>query len=229
LFIISLFPPVENFTFPTRRLKGLRFPDNGPGDFILFRNHIIDPLLQILTSEVEQSYYFRGPRGHGKTMFLQLIGQALVDKGETVTFVKNAGFLNNEIKEVDLKRLSASAPPGKRVYVLIDEVHENKSSPLWTYLLKGEHSFVIIGAGIPQLGSSPSFLVKYDPSFLDLTPADLDDRVVQYFLGIVPPDQQREHGLDARRARLALDWTLVFTGGHVYPFLQLEPIFFRIM
>ena len=176
------------FEFPEAASRP--FPENGLGDFVFDRKTIVEPFVSLLTNPIappKQGYYFRGPRGNGKTVFLQLVGRALMERGEAVIWVEHAGFLDGRIiTREQLVALSASAAPGKKVYLLVDEVQANKNSPLWTYLLEMNHSLVTIGAGDPTLGVSPAFPVKHDPTFLFFGEADIVNDAVDYFRGLAP-------------------------------------------
>ncbi len=207
------------FQFPAK--KPTPFPLNGAGEFLLDRERVVEPIVQdILYASEGASFYFRGPKGSGKTLFLQLIGQTLSNMGEKVMWIENAHFLVNEIRREELVHLSDSCAPGKRVYLLIDEVHDAKHCALWTYLLKGSHSLVPIGAGIPGLGSSPAFQRKFDPSFLLFTVDDLHETVISYFRSVSTLKLQQD-GVDSSCTRDVLEWVLAYTGGHAYPFVQL--------
>ena len=197
---------------------------SGTEKFLFNRQALVDGFLNGAADDeavddgdkfIRRSYYIRGARGMGKTVFMCLIGRELQRRGHVVVFVKNTGQITKYLEERDFVELEKLVEPGKELYLLVDEVQENPSDADWTYLLRESNVIVTIGAGIPSLSErSPPFSVKFGPTFLSLTSRDLDDAVVEHFRAL-------SEDLDEATVRALLAWLLDFTGGHTFPFVRL--------
>ena len=70
------------FTFPSSSNE--KFPDNGIGSFIIHRNVLVNKMIDIVIENKVSNYYFRGPRGSGKSFMLNLLGEKLKEKNYPV-------------------------------------------------------------------------------------------------------------------------------------------------
>ena len=137
------------------------FPENGVGTILLSRESLVNSIVDEVRNGRNKSYYYRGPRASGKSVVLNLIGKKLVELGEEVYYISHAGFLR-DLDLGPLKVADADKDRTKKIYFLVDEVHENTRDPSWGFLLKDSSlNLVVIGVGIPQLdGRSPAFAKK---------------------------------------------------------------------
>ena len=148
-------------------------------------------------------------------MLMYLIGEELQRQGEIVYVVEHAGALSNLNKQ-NIMRLEDKLQDGKKLYLLVDEVHQNTKDPMWNYLLKQTRKTIIIGFGIPQIEeTSPAFERKYEPSFVLLTKEDFSKEEDLQLLG------RCANVSNTKMISDLVDWMLVYTGGHTYPFLKL--------
>jgi hypothetical protein len=205
---------VVPFRFPEINEKE-RFPLNGIGTVLLNRTGFINRIADLILETTSSSYYFRAPRGSGKSVFLQLLGKELERRGQIVYLIKHAGKLekfdeNQLIKLVD----------GRNVILLIDEVHRNFESDKWDYLLKENHNITTVGVGIPYLNDvSPSFQEKYEPHDFFLTDEDLSNDIISYFSSLIGSSNESE-------VKDTLLYLLSYSGGHCYPFLKIAEYLF---
>ena len=167
------------------------------------------------------NYYFRGPRGSGKSFMLNLLGKRLLEINKRVFFIEHAGDLKNLSRDL-LKEVDESLK--EPAYILIDEVHENTSDPLWDYLLKKAVNLVVIGVGIPHLdGRSPAFMNKFAGDFFLFKSEDLDIKVIEKFEELLNDGLTSSSVVNTRTVvENTLSWVLSYTGGHTYPFLKLS-------
>ena len=179
-------------------------------------NSIVDEV----RSGRNKSYYYRGPRASGKSVVLNLIGKKLVELGEEVYYISHAGFLR-DLDLGPLKVADADRDRTKKIYFLVDEVHENTGDPSWGFLLKDSSlNLVVIGVGRPQLdGRSPAFAKKYPGTYLLVKQDDLAESVVNNFAHLYSAGAIADS--DREVAKKTLYWALNYTGGHTYPFLKL--------
>ncbi len=197
------------------------FPKNGIGAELLNRQTLVDKLIKLALEGDFQHFYFRGPRGSGKTVLLQLIGRQLQNLGHRVIFIAHARSLD-KIGPEPFEELERSIRPGGKVFVLVDEVQTNKNSDVWNTLLKkpdNQSLIFTIGAGIPTLsGDSPAFDKKLPHSDILLGDDDIDEvaKFCQKISGIK----------DSGSIKRILQWLLEFTGGHCFPFLKLSHFVF---
>lgn len=89
---------LSDFTFPSSSAE--IFPDNGVGSCMIDRNVLVNKVSDILSENKVASYYFRGPRGSGKTLMLYLLGRKLQSSGCKVIFIKHSGKLTGLSDEV---------------------------------------------------------------------------------------------------------------------------------
>ena len=116
-------------------------------------------------------------------MLLYLIGRELQSRGETVYYIKHADALD-DLYEQDVQRVEEELSEGKKLYLLIDEVHTNANDKMWNYLLKETNKTITIGFGIPKNEeTSPSFKKKYEPSFVMFTKEDFSTEEELQLLG----------------------------------------------
>ena len=176
--IIATSKDPTDFTFPASSNE--LFPDNGIGSFVIEREILVKKMIDIVNGSKVSNYYFRGPRGSGKSFMLNLLGKRLREMNKKVFLIEHAGELRTLSKE-RLKEIDDSLK--ERAYILIDEVHENLSDSLWNHLLKKVHAnLVVTGVGIPTLdGRSPAFKHKFPANFFLFKNEDLDNRVLVKF------------------------------------------------
>ena len=127
------------FKFPSKvdSTEDEIFPENGVGDALFSRKALVSRFLEDLFHSKGLNFYIRGPKGSGKTLLLYLIGRELQRLGETVYFVDHADALR-DLKKQNIQSLEDKLPKGKKLYLLIDEVHQNTKDKMWNYLLKDE-------------------------------------------------------------------------------------------
>ena len=205
------------FKFPSKvdSTKNDIFPKNGVGSALFSRTVLVNEILDDVYTLDNESFYIRGPRGSGKTLLLCLIGRELQSRGETVYYIKHADALD-DLYEQDVQRVEEELSEGKKLYLLIDEVHTNANDKMWNYLLKETNKTITIGFGLPEnMETSPLFEKKYEPSFLMLTKKDFSTEEELQLLG---------HGANISDTSMLsdlVDWMLAYTGGHAFPFLKL--------
>jgi len=201
--------------------KSELFPDNGIGLFVIEREILVNEIIKKVSINKVSNYYFRGPRGSGKSVMLHLLGKRLLEINKKVFFIEHAGYLRNLSKELLIEVDESLKEPA---YILIDEVHENTSDPLWDYLLKKALNIVVIGAGIPNLdGRSPAFKHKFPPIFFLLKSEDLDIKVIEKFEELLNNGLKSSSVVNTRTVvENTLSWVLSYTGGHAFPFLKLS-------
>jgi len=220
LLIIATSNDLVDFTFPASSNE--LFPDNGIGSFVIEREILVKKIIDMVNGKKVSNYYFRGPRGSGKSFILNLLGKRLREMNKKVFLIRHAGELRT-LSEERLKEVDDSCA-SERVYILIDEVHENPSDPLWDFLLKTEHAhLVVIGVGIPTLdGRSPAFTHKFPANFFLFKNEDLDNRVIGKFEELYKFGLASS-GVDTRNVvEKTLSWVISYTGGHAFPFVKLS-------
>ncbi len=158
------------------------------------------------------SLYIRGPVGSGKTYLLNLLAHYVQSKGYRTFFIKHSMELN-DVKESELITLENSAKASKsKVFLFIDEVHQNTNALIYNYLLKESKYIYTIGAGIPRTGYSPRFQRKLDPTDIFVQESELDE-CVNCFDSLFP-------GYNRENINNVVKWTWDYTGGHMYPFVK---------
>jgi hypothetical protein len=218
LIVASVENYIEEFKFPSKEEttdEGI-FPRNGFNEVLFSRKILINRFLEDVMTSVDRSFYLRGPRGSGKTLLSYLIGKELQSRGETVYYIKHAGKLSN-LNEENLKNFEKRLADGKKLYLLIDEVHNDTNSALWLYLLKQETRTVTIGFGIPRIQNpSPAFQIKYEPSYVLLRKEDFigEEENLRYLAKLADIS-------DMTVISDLMDWMLEYTGGHTFPFMKL--------
>ena len=210
-----------DFVFP--RSKDVSFPPNGMGSTTLNRKTLVDDLSNLVLKGNNQSLYIRGPAGSGKSFLLNLMGRRLKELGYRVIFLAHAGLLNDfktpQLLELENTAMTATDPLAMKVFFVVDEVHQNPSSPLWDFLLKMSKHIVTIGAGIPRTAISPHFQLKLEPRSILFAESELDECIAS-FATIFP-----EYPRDVLSS--VLQWALETTGGQSYPFLKLSEYLLR--
>ena len=208
---------LEEFKFPSKvdSIEDEIFPENGVGNTLFNRRALVNRFLEDVFHSKKRRFYIRGPRGSGKTVLLYLIGRELQRLGETVYVVKHAGALR-DLNKRHFMALEDKLREGKKLYLLIDEVHQNTSDKMWNYLLKETSKTITIGFGIPKIQDYYlSIEQKYEPSFVMLTKEDFSTEEELQLLG---------HGANVSDTSMIsdlVDWMLEYTGGHAYPCLKL--------
>jgi predicted AAA+ superfamily ATPase len=154
------------------------FPNDDVGR-VLFLQDRVSAEVDIILQQAEEkgharilSHYFRGAPACGKTVFLNMIAKELQKRGCDVYWLEHAGVLDN-IPESEWVRLQTAAQqPGKKAVLVVDEVHEHPSSPIWHKLLRKSPNLIVVGAGIKKLSgpTSPKFRRKLPATHLLLTP-----------------------------------------------------------
>jgi hypothetical protein len=198
----------------------MHFPEDGIGTELFKRQKLINEMTNLILTKKRghRHLYFRGPRGSGKTVLLNLIGRQLQSLGHRV--IKPWPGFFTSIPPEEIFNLSKSASPKEKIYILVDEVQVIPKSAYWPILLKDcSDSLFTIGAGIPSLEPSPAFDLKLGASKILWTHDDIDKDFLHFC--------QRTSGIeDMKSIKKAIDWLLAYTGGHGYPFLRLtEHIF----
>ncbi len=197
------------------------FPLHDGGNAIFKRDWLIDTIAKMILKKVEGrkfgSYYWRAPRGSGKTVFLKLIGKALQDRGcivyNTIVSPKLDLIPNRHFHKL------AEKAGEKAVVVLIDEVQLNMNSFHWGDLLKGNKpsNLLVLGVGIPKLDMiSIPFSWKFprdgDQYPMFLTRKDLPE-VIAYFA--------KQSNSPEETVALICDQVLYFTSGQLFPFVTI--------
>ncbi len=110
------------------------FPESGGGMAIFKRewlcNDIADMVLKQNGAKRYNSYYWRAPAGSGKTVFLNLIGKNLQDRGCVVYYIDDSYGLDH-FTTAYYYELCRNAGD-KTVVLMIDEVHNNLRTVVWT-------------------------------------------------------------------------------------------------
>ena len=203
--------------------EDIDFPKDDGGSVVFKRKWFIEETCRLVlekSDNVYPSYYWRAPRGSGKTVFLKLMGLALQELGHDVYMFENAKDLDRY--ENEFFRNLAEKSNDKTVVFLIDEVHNNPGASFWTPFLKNPpRNLLILGVGIPRLNVlSPQFAIKFPNSEgknerfpMFLTERDLDEEVNQHFI------KKSQHS-PAVTTAICLKM-LQYTNGHLFPFVKL--------
>lgn len=195
------------------------FPDNDGGKVIFKREwltkDIADMVLRKNRDDKYNSYYWRAPKGSGKTVFLYLMGKELQNRGCDVYYV-----VSPELKTIKQKYFHQLAEKAgdKIVVLLIDEVQNNIFSVHWNDLLKGKRpsNLLVLGVGIPQLECSPHFDRQF-PKETELFPMFLTMKDIPE----VVPFFCRESSQPEEVVKKLCEQVLVFTNGHLFPFVTI--------
>jgi hypothetical protein len=228
-FIVAASPiPLFSFQEPS---DAIDVPYEGLGRVFLPRTELVNTIVKCLIenetrNEPPVHHYFPAPRASGKSVFLDLVGRELQSLGKPVFLLEHAGMLD----EIDRQSLLSLGSPGRRAYLLIDEVQAYSNDLKWTTLLKkGNKHVVVIGVGTrtTMKGSPGSFTVKHKPSEMRLNVGDVEhpDLVAQYTHMLCEAARStvtlpsREKLLKVVRSLLL--WLQLHTNGHVFPLLKL--------
>lgn len=198
------------------------FPLSGVGSTTFKREWLINDIADMVLVKDEenkyQNYYWRAPAASGKTVFLNLIGKKLQERGCVVYYLNNSAKLD-KFKDNYFHQLAQDAGD-KTVVLMIDEVQNNIYSGVWSDILREirPDNLIVLGVGIPQLMySSPQFICRFPmegqlfPMFL--TKKDIPE-VVNYFRG------QSSNKSEEDITKLCEE-ILAFTNGHLYPFVKI--------
>jgi len=213
---------IQEFQFPA--VENEHFPYCGVGIFLFPRQHLVEKFVTELIDNGKYSY-FRGPKGIGKTVLLYLVGRELQRRGEKVFHINHAGVLRSLDTDDFTFLESQYATEGKKVYLMIDEVQNNRRDSNWQYLLEESKKIVTIGFGIPPLdGDAPYFREKYPFSYLLLTNKDINAELVQAFKNHFLASNTL--GIPDDKIEVVLLRLLSYTGGHIFPFVKLAEYIF---
>ncbi len=201
--------------------SSMNFPNSGCGNAMFkrewFINDIADMVLVKNGENKYDSYYWRAPAASGKTVFLNLIGRKLQDRGCVVYLLDTSAELE-VFKKYYFHQLARDAGD-KTVVLMVDEVQNNIYSRIWTEILRERrpNNLLVLGVGIPQMIlPSPQFTHKFPeegklfPMFL--TNRDLPE-VVDFFRSQSSPS--------GGNITKVCDEILQYTNGHLYPFVKI--------
>lgn len=174
---------------------------------LLTKNYVMD----------YKSYYWRAPRGSGKSVFLKLVGKELQSRGCEVYYFQSA--TNLEDYPLHYFKQFAEKAAGRTVALLIDEVQNNPRSRHWPDLLKeNPDNLLVVGVGIPAIPSvSALFSTAFPSSDSGVFPIFLNEQdlpeINSYF--------KKEFPLIAENHIQSVCHELLnYTGGQIYPFVQ---------
>jgi hypothetical protein len=203
------------------------FRRDGFGRYVLKRQGVVSAILQTnqkqLTEEPANStsIYLSGCRGMGKTCDLMLIARELTSKGWEVYWFKTARSIperSGAVFEAYIKENS-----NKKIAVLIDEVHTDPNSDIFTSLLKDAPPNVLtIGAAVPRYlptGGTAQFRAVLRSPDLILKDKDEDVReLIKHW--------KRQNVTSPETVEYVSKFLLDHCGGHVYPVLAFMEHFF---
>ncbi len=200
------------------------FPESGGGGKVIFKREwfikeVADMVLRINKGGKYNSYYWRAPRGSGKSVFLYLIGKELQERGCEVYLL-----VSPELERIEQKYFHQLAEKAgdKVVVLLIDEVQNNTCSVHWNDLLRERRpkNLLVLGVGLMGLHflpASPHFGYQYPMNFelfpMFLTAKDLVEVVPFFTKESSQPDEDFVTKLCKQ--------VLAFTNGHFYPFVAI--------
>jgi hypothetical protein len=195
------------------------FPPDGGGSVIFQRCEFIkDTVDTMLTKDAGgrfMSYYWRAPRGSGKTVFLKLVGKELHARDCDVLYLSTALELDLYSKGFFLQY---AAKAGKKtVALLIDEVPELSSSIHWGEILKSPpKNLLVVGVGVPGVQSISARFRKTFPAQgvfpMFLNENDLPE--IHYYF------KMRYPHIDESVVETVCGEVLNYTGGHLYPYVM---------
>ena len=155
-------------------------------------------------------------------MMLNQLGAQLARDGMAVYSSVMSDWARNSVrknKELALL-IKHNETKNMRTVILIDEVNSDMKDINWSMLLRNHRDLIVIGAGIPVLGStqSPAFMVKYVPRDFYLTEDNnFQSEVVQPWCDVYNFVSQQHQELAAEICKQIL----AFTGGHWFSFLMI--------
>lgn len=202
------------------------FPRNKFGQYVLTRDRVVRKVMKEVALQLQQdpgeapSVYVSGCRGSGKTNLLMLLAKAFKAKGYEVYFFESARDIPQDASSAFKAMLKDKT---KKVAVLIDEVHSDPNSGLFTALLKGEYPHLVtIGASVPRFiptGLTAVFTSKLRMSDLVLQEDDEDYReLVQYCV--------KRNATTPELTLKICNYLLQECGGHTFPTLAFIEHFF---
>jgi len=199
------------------RIPAPEFKSNGFGPFTVERKELRDQLIEMARTEGcgwEGTVHISGSKASGKTTLLLLVGEDLLNDGQTVYYFRNSKDLDSVLPEIE----ALDKELHKRIFFLVDETQENIGSSAFTFLLKTAKHILTIGAGVPDYRSaSGHFRERLQTSVLFLKPEDLNkEGVIDYFVG---GDSSIEQEVSVLVSHLCQH-----TGGHVYPLMRLSEL-----
>ncbi len=166
-------------------------------------------------------HYWRGPKGSGKTVFLWLLGRELQKRDLQVYYIEDADFLKN-ITKADINfTIEMNNINNKRTVLMIDEGQSNSNDGIYTHLIRGTPSLIVLSVGVSSYGSSPGYPdeFKYNSANIFLQENELDA-----FTELWYTEATKRQLIDYSKQQLlnCFQWLLLFTGGLMYPMLAIS-------
>jgi hypothetical protein len=134
-----------------------------------------------------------------------------------VYYFENAKSLDDYTRSSFIQARDKALKRNKTMVVMIDEVHNNVTAALWTYLLKFETDIIVVGVGIPSLnGLSPQFRKKYSPTemYFDSKSDDMKE-LIDVFV-----DKTKDRGISPDDVADICHYIFDYASGHMYPMLK---------
>jgi hypothetical protein len=199
--------------------KKTPFPRNGGGTVIFQRREFIKNTVDMMLTKDDEdcflSYYWRAPRGSGKTVFLKLVGKELEARDCDVYYFSTAAKLSSYSEGIFSQ--CAEKAGEKTVALLIDEVPELPHSIHWVDLLKSPpENLLVVGVGVP---GDTSISGNFEKSFPDqgVFPMFLNENDLPEILSFF---KIRYPHIDESIVGSVCGAVLNYTGGHLYPFVK---------
>ena len=233
---------VEDFCWMLQFNTCRDIPTEGTGQLCLPRQHLVEHMISLATSDVRKQVLLQGPAGSGKTTVLSHIGQYLEAQNERVLVATHPDNLPSCKELVEL----AKQDPGSQervgetgkvqhrpLYLLVDEAQQSYNRGTLFSLLKmhpANRNIVIIAVGIPgKVEETVAFKHRIHSDKVLLTVQELceDEQVVEFFQHLLITVLSSDHALqlDSTHTRTAtvnvLRFTHSYTAGHTYACLKL--------
>jgi hypothetical protein len=135
-----------------------------------------------------------------------------------VYYFENARELDKYTKKSFIKAREEALKENKTMVVMVDEVHQNPTACVWTYLLKKAADIILIGVGIPKVYlSSPHFRKKYPPSviYFDCKSVDMKELIDLFAKQTMGRDDISRDDIAA-----ICHYICEYTSGHMFPMLK---------
>jgi hypothetical protein len=214
--LILLPDPLPKFVYSAKKTP---FPRSGGGSVIFQRREFIKNTVDtMLTKDDEDcfmSYYWRAPRGSGKTVFLKLVGKELQARDCDVYYFSSAAELSSY--SYGIFSQYAEKAGEKIVALLIDEVPDLPHSGHWIDILKSPpNNLLVVGVSIPDVPSVSRNFRNYFPDRgvfpMFLNENDLPE-IICYF-------KMRYPHIDESVVENVCGDVLNYTGGYLYPYVM---------